>query len=176
MNESNPWYVAVGDSSVGPASTELVVRGIEHGKIPPEALVCEVGGSTWLSLATVEAFHEAVVRSYPPPPPDSEEAQLLARQGFRFPALSALPQFDGAEVLEEIETEASEPAYPGFLMDADGAAQDIDVDVDWSGAGDAGETGVRKTRARPPRSTGATRSGPTSWSATTVWSGCPTSR
>jgi TPR repeat protein len=137
MNESNPWYIAVGDSSVGPASTELVVRGIEHGKIPPEALVCEVGGTTWSSLATVEAFHAAVIRSYPPPPPDSEEAQYLAQQGFLFPSLGALPQFEEAEALEEVELEASEPSYPGFLMDADGSAQDIDVDVDWGDAGDA---------------------------------------
>jgi TPR repeat protein len=147
MNESNPWYIAVGDSSVGPASTELVVRGIEHGKIPPEALVCEVGGSTWSSLATVEAFHAAVIRSYPPPPPDSEEAQYLAQQGFRFPSLGALPQFEEVEALEEVEMEASEPSYPGFLMDVDGSAQDIDVDVDWGDAGDAGD--VRDAGAPP---------------------------
>jgi hypothetical protein len=108
MNESNPWYVAVGDSSVGPASTELVVRGIEHGKIPPDALVCEVGGSTWSSLATVEAFHAAVVRSYPPPPPDSEEAYFWSRQGFQFPLLGALPQFAEALDAEEVEAEAVE--------------------------------------------------------------------
>lgn len=150
MSESNPWYVAVGDSSVGPASTELVVRGIEHGKIPPEAMVCEAGGTTWHSLATIEAFHEAVVRSYPPPPPDSAEAQFLAQQGFRFPSPGALPELPpelppelmGVEALEEVETEASEPPYPGFLMDVDGSGQDIDVDVDWGNAGDAGHAGA----------------------------------
>jgi hypothetical protein len=137
MNESNPWYVAVGDSSVGPASTDLVIRGIEQGKIPPEAMVCEVGGSAWAPLAAVEVFHAAVIRSYPPPPPDSEEAQYWAQQGFRFPVLGALPQFEEVEALEEVETEVSDPPYPGFLLD--GSAQDIDVDIDWGDAGDAGD-------------------------------------
>jgi len=157
MNQSNPWYVAVGDSSVGPASTELVVRGIEHGKIPPDALVCEVGGSTWSSLATVEAFHAAVVRSYPPPPPDSEEAYSWSRQGFQFPLLGALPQLAEALDAEELEAEALDAeeleaeAVDAEALDVPEKGEsdarshgadhdhDLDVDVEWGDAGDAGD-------------------------------------
>jgi GYF domain 2 len=95
MNTTHPWYVAVDDTTVGPAPTELVIRGIEHRKIPPEALVCPVGTATWTPLASVSVFHAAVVRSYPPPPPDSEEARSWLQHGFRFPSLGALPQFSG---------------------------------------------------------------------------------
>ena len=91
MMNANPWYVAVGDTTAGPASTELVIKGIEHRKVPPEAMVCEVGAGTWLPLASVAPFHAAVIRSYPPPPPDSEEARAWMDQGFHFPAPAPLP-------------------------------------------------------------------------------------
>jgi hypothetical protein len=94
MNYSESWYVAVDDITAGPAPTDLVVRGIEHRKIPPEALVCPVGARRWDPLASVPAFHAAVVRSYPPPPPESEEARRWMAQGFEFPPLAALPSFE----------------------------------------------------------------------------------
>jgi hypothetical protein len=71
MSASEQWYVAVDDASVGPVSTELVTQGIEHRRIPLEALVCRVGASAWESLDSIEAFHAAVLRSYPPPPLES---------------------------------------------------------------------------------------------------------
>jgi hypothetical protein len=94
MKYALPWYVAVDDVTAGPAPTELVVRGIEHRKIPPEALVCEVGAARWKPLAEVDVFHAAVIRSYPPPPPDSAEARTWLAHGFHFPAPAPLPQFD----------------------------------------------------------------------------------
>ena len=94
MNESTPWYVAVGDTSVGPVSAELVVRGIQQRKVPPEALVCEVGSAAWIPLASVEEFHAAVIQSYPPPPPGSVDAQFWLAHGFRFPQPAALPSLD----------------------------------------------------------------------------------
>jgi hypothetical protein len=93
MNYAQPWYVAVGETTAGPASTDLVIKGIEHRKVPPEAMVCAVGAARWVPLSSVEAFHAAVVRSYPPPP-DSEEARQWLAHGFHFPRPAALPQFD----------------------------------------------------------------------------------
>ncbi len=123
MFQMNPCYVAVDHTSVGPVPIDLVIRGIEHRKIPPEALVCEVGKGSWVPLASVPVFHAAVVRSYPPPPPDSAEAQYWAQQGFHFPSLGALPRFDddlvSLELLPEDDLEA-------------------EVDVEWSGSVDAG--------------------------------------
>lgn len=55
------WWVTKGDRKpVGPASTELVIQGIEAGMIPGDALVCEVGGTAWKPLRDVSAFSIAM--------------------------------------------------------------------------------------------------------------------
>jgi hypothetical protein len=94
MEDQRSWFVAVDEVTAGPADTALVVRGIEHRKIPPEAQVCLAGGGQWSPLSKVDVFHAAVIRSYPPPPPDSQEALRWMEQGFHFPKLAALPSFD----------------------------------------------------------------------------------
>jgi hypothetical protein len=135
MNATNPWYVAVDDTTVGPAPTELVIRGIEHRKIPPEALVCPVGTAIWSPLASVAEFHAAVVRSYPPPPPDSDEARSWLQHGFQFPSLGALPRFAGlADNLgdDEWDTDARSTPAParGLVSDVVPAlVQDIVPDL-----------------------------------------------
>jgi hypothetical protein len=141
MNASNPWYVAVEETTVGPAPTELVIRGIEHRKIPPEALVCQVGTARWTPLAGVEAFHAAVVRSYPPPPPDSDEARSWAEQGYHFPSLGALPRFAAPDEGELAAPPAPAPAVlaaPGARAAIEDAEVSVDVDleevpaIDWT--------------------------------------------
>jgi hypothetical protein len=107
MSHSNDWYVAVDDVTAGPVPTALVIRGIEHHKVPPEAMVCLVGARRWDPLASIPAFHAAVVHSYPPPPPDSEEARRWMAQGFRFPAPSPLPSF--SHLLGDDDEETAEP-------------------------------------------------------------------
>jgi hypothetical protein len=105
MTEWNQWYVCVDDTTVGPVSTDLVVRGIEHRKIPIEAVVCAVGGSTWLSLSSIAVFHAAVVRSYPPPPPSSEEARYWVAKGFQFPRPAPMPRPYRAPASSDVEVE-----------------------------------------------------------------------
>lgn len=116
MSEWNSWYVSVGDATVGPVATDLVVRGIEHRKIPVDALVCVVGGSTWMSLGTIAVFHAAVVRSYPPPPPNSDDERYWILKGFHFPKPAPLPSVD--------ELMASSPQNETEAED--------DVEVDWA--------------------------------------------
>ncbi len=131
MNATNPWYVAVEDTTVGPAATELVIRGIEHRKIPPEALVCPVGTGTWRPLAAVAEFHAAVVRSYPPPPPDSEEARGWLAQGFHFPSLGALPQFswlNGDSGDEEWDSDTTPTPAPRQASAVDLADEELHLD------------------------------------------------
>jgi hypothetical protein len=113
MSEWNQWFVSVGERTVGPVSTDLVIRGIEHRKIPVEALVCVEGGSTWMSLGTIAVFHAAVVRSYPPPPPNSDDERYWLLKGFRFPKPAPLP------TIEELGASASQ------------AENDDEVDVEW---------------------------------------------
>jgi hypothetical protein len=64
--QPDQWYVAVEDRTVGPVTTELLIRGLENGRVPPEAMVCAVGTSKWDWVATVEPFVETVRRSHPP--------------------------------------------------------------------------------------------------------------
>ena len=97
---STAWYVAVDDTTRGPAPTELVIKGIEHRKVPPEAMVCAAGSGRWMPLSSVPAFHTAVVRSYPPPPPHSTEARQWLDQGFHFPPPAPLPRFDDGIAME----------------------------------------------------------------------------
>ena len=54
------WWVTKGNQvPVGPVSTELVLRGIGAGKVPKDALVCEVGGSRWRGIGETAPFSAA---------------------------------------------------------------------------------------------------------------------
>jgi hypothetical protein len=128
LMSSNGWYVAVDETTRGPAPTELVVKGIEHRKVPPEALVCEVGAARWVPLATVPDFHAAVVRSYPPPPPDTAEARLWLEQGFHFPPPAPLPRFDGGAAMD---SRVSIHSIPEIDVEMD-PEQDEPSPVDWT--------------------------------------------
>jgi hypothetical protein len=53
------WLVRQGSGKpIGPVSTELVIRGIEAGKIAISAEVCRVGTSDWLPLDMVDEFSD----------------------------------------------------------------------------------------------------------------------
>jgi hypothetical protein len=141
MSASDEWYVAVDEQSVGPVPTELVTRGIEQRRIPLEAQVCRVGSGVWASLASVEAFHAAVIQSYPPPPSGSEEARRWLEQGFRFPQSEPLPSFEDP-TSEELPVASTRPAHtwssprsrwgetPHTPRPSRASANDIDVDID----------------------------------------------
>jgi hypothetical protein len=58
--EEKQWYLAVGERSLGPISTDLVARGIRSGKVPVTAWVCQVGAETWSALSSFSEFHEVV--------------------------------------------------------------------------------------------------------------------
>jgi len=56
------WVTQSGQDPVGPVTTELLLKGIDAGKVPIEALVCEVGGQSWRALGEVAPFADAVAR------------------------------------------------------------------------------------------------------------------
>jgi hypothetical protein len=101
----NQWYVAVENRTVGPVTTELILRGLANGKVPPDAMVCPVGSQSWAWVSTVEPFVETVRRSYPPPAPevrhprptaaDYEEETLVRKERPRAAARSSADD-DGA--------------------------------------------------------------------------------
>ena len=50
------WLMGRDRVPIGPVSSELVIQGIRAGKVPSETLACEVGGTAWLSIRTVQRF------------------------------------------------------------------------------------------------------------------------
>ncbi|MGC4063612.1 MAG: hypothetical protein QM784_02985 [Polyangiaceae bacterium] len=58
--EEKQWYLAVGEQSLGPLPTNLVTRGIQSGKVPVTAWVCQVGDSGWSALSSFIEFQEAL--------------------------------------------------------------------------------------------------------------------
>jgi hypothetical protein len=78
------WWVRQGGSApIGPVSTELVIRGIDAGKVSNEAEVCPVGGREWLPIDMVSEFigytfdDEAATRVVDSPWFESEAARSM---------------------------------------------------------------------------------------------------
>lgn len=72
------WYVCSDGSVIGPVGAELIVRGIEAGRVPASALVCRVGCTTWDALLSIPEFAEAAVTK--------SAAILVASGAFAAPA------------------------------------------------------------------------------------------
>ena len=47
------WIVSDGDNTVGPIRTELLLRGVKHGRVPSDCHVREVGSDEWRRLDQV---------------------------------------------------------------------------------------------------------------------------
>jgi hypothetical protein len=50
---SPEWLVSNGTTTVGPVETELLLRGVMHGRVPNHALVREVGWQAWRQLGQI---------------------------------------------------------------------------------------------------------------------------
>ncbi len=74
------WYVQDGASkAIGPVATDLLIEGLNAGRVPVSARICAVGSTEWVPLATHPRFAPTVRVVAPPPPPPPV-------------ALSAIPQ------------------------------------------------------------------------------------
>lgn len=60
-DQGKQWYLAVGERSIGPLTTELVVRGIRSGKVPTTAWACQVGATQWSAISSFDEFQGAMV-------------------------------------------------------------------------------------------------------------------
>src|SRR5262245_54996294 len=56
------WLMGRDRKALGPVTTELVVEGIRAGKVPSDALACEVGATAWRSIRDVGRFAPAFAR------------------------------------------------------------------------------------------------------------------
>ena len=50
---SRLWVVSNGSVEIGPVRTELLVRGVAHGRVPPECQVREAGSDAWRPVEQV---------------------------------------------------------------------------------------------------------------------------
>lgn len=76
MISRNWWVTHEGRATVGPVSTELLIEGIKAKKVPPDSMVCEVGGSRWQSLGEVADFQEALTVGRRSPPSEAPTVRL----------------------------------------------------------------------------------------------------
>lgn len=81
--EEKQWYLAVGDRSLGPLSTDLVSRGIRSGKVPTSAWVCQVGDSSWSAISSFDEFQDAltVALAAASPANEAETGEAVSAQG-----------------------------------------------------------------------------------------------
>lgn len=95
------WFVRRDGQAVGPVSTELLLKGIAHGRVPVESEVQRVGTTEWVQIEYVDEFQdalgsdEAMTRVASSPLDAMEEAALDATvvdaPGRRFPPAPAAP-------------------------------------------------------------------------------------
>src|SRR5690349_15615542 len=76
MISRNWWVTYEGRATVGPVSTELLIEGIKAKKVPPDSLVCEVGGSSWRPLGEIAEFQDALTVGRRSPPSEAPTVRL----------------------------------------------------------------------------------------------------
>lgn len=106
------WITEAGNQPIGPVTAELILRGLEAGKVPLGALVCEVGGTAWRPLAEVEPFASAAQRQVQAsldrgPGGNSAPERTLVDLDFSADEAAPLLRFDGTS-----ERTVVEPALP----------------------------------------------------------------
>lgn len=67
---SQQWYLKVESRTLGPLTTDLVLRGLAEGELPSSALVCRAGAYSWLPLSSVPPFSRGTL----PPPAAADPA------------------------------------------------------------------------------------------------------
>jgi hypothetical protein len=136
--QATQWYVAVEDRTVGPVTTDLLLAGLAHGRVPSSARICPVGGDQWLDLAHVPPFDETVghqasgMRARMPSEGLQIEVDLDEMFGPEQP-----PSFDWQEPFVEFSHMNGSVALPDekLLTDSLGAAHDtvlIQKDAMWN--------------------------------------------
>jgi hypothetical protein len=60
-DQGKQWYLAVGERSIGPLTTDLVVRGIRSGKVPTTAWACQVGATQWSAISSFDEFQATII-------------------------------------------------------------------------------------------------------------------
>jgi hypothetical protein len=107
------WYVTNGETTVGPVRSELLVRGVWHGRIPAECQARESRWKSWRSLSDVREI-AAVQRARE----SGFEAPRLGRPGLTFDRFHSKFRnaSDASEVLLLLLAEAMDRTQATFGM------------------------------------------------------------
>src|SRR3954470_21812305 len=80
------WLVSNGNVTVGPVGTDLLLRGVLHGRVPSTSLVRQPSWPHWREVGKireVSALKRVIERSFEDPPPESatlrDNAVLVAQ-------------------------------------------------------------------------------------------------
>lgn len=83
------WYVHApgAEAPIGPLSTELIVQGLQAGKVHPGANVCAAGASEWQPITRIPEFGAAVLGVAPPSPAPVAQQEQAKSGGCLIPLL-----------------------------------------------------------------------------------------
>lgn len=97
-DQGKQWYLAVGERSIGPLTTELVVRGIRSGKVPTTAWACQVGATQWSAISSFNEFQSAMEREQDlePAPVQQSDRPRYGRSPFGMSSVDASSGDDSA--------------------------------------------------------------------------------
>ena len=80
------WLVTNGTVTVGPVRTELLLRGVMHGRVPNDSLVREVGWTEWRAIGQIRevcalkrVLDRQIDEPNPKPPSLRESAEALSQ-------------------------------------------------------------------------------------------------
>jgi hypothetical protein len=94
------WYVRNAGAVVGPVTTEILLKGIEAGRVPSTSRVCPAGEGTWLPIIAHPTFEKAFPATALPPPVPSAPGTVIVQPDEAAPAPD-LAQWEPPTVLWE---------------------------------------------------------------------------
>ena len=72
LRDETWWVTRPGHPVIGPIDTSKLERGSAAGRVPPDAIVCPVGGTRWRALDEVPELGDALL--------DVRETQVLSQR------------------------------------------------------------------------------------------------
>ncbi len=149
LMDSTQWYVAVDGKAVGPVSTELLIRGLEQGKVPVDALVCAAGEAEWQDVTRVPPFSYELFGAEPPDPepesragvnrdpfaaaravaPEIAQPNISRDSDYDDRADEVTPAAGIPAPTPELFTTSPEPSPPAGTLDAQSRGTGLDVDI-----------------------------------------------
>lgn len=104
------WWVTHGDRKpIDPVTTELLLQGIGADMIPRDALVCEVGGTTWRPILKVPPFSIALDNRHRRPRMDSEYEPTIVDAPSEEEGLSRFDEVVEHTIVDRPKTHSSIP-------------------------------------------------------------------